>query len=202
MTAHDSVGNAIGLERQLEDLARDDPFAYMFAALLAQIEQTAEDAGWDLPPQLLAVERTMLSQEDQAELGADGGIVVTRPLPTPIAELDGEEIAEYLHTIAGRITATPSDVLRNIFGYILIHEGWAITATGEDDPSPTTSPDRIEVRFALGVDATGTAYQVTRLRGVAGPTLVHDGDGQHAVRGSIVEGLRELTLASVAVPGA
>lgn len=159
----------------------DSPF--LLTALL-ELEQSANDAGWDRPARLYALTAERVSDTELAV----GGV-----------EFPGFGIAVHMsnHSHSAVLAVTealrryPDEVrqdLSGLFGVVLVDEAW-IVQHDVDQPMPVgplaEHPDRVEHRFALFVAGDESSRILMRRRGGEPEWAEGDWDGRltDAVRG-------------------
>lgn len=165
MTDHD-LWSSHSLDSQLDLLAEQDIMGRAFVEMLRRVERKVDHGGWDQPHLLFSCHRQMI----------DGGVgIAIGQLPAPDNEmLRGDLFAEYVLTV-GDTLAEEEDVREHIFALVVVMESWMVVRPGGRKELAAfrrtygrgdlrQEADRIETRVVIGVDTSGTAYQLMRRR--------------------------------------
>lgn len=196
MSIHTQLSYEAAFERLTE---QGDPVAVAVLATLGVLEAELTEEGWDQQHRLYAMKRRMASLGGRTE----AILLEVSELRLFSALDDGPAVARELHRLAQTVRARPAVRRGELFGWVLVTEGWMVV--GPDDDSAVSQevmqaaydhrlserPDRIEVRVLQAVDRSGTLSQLTRERDGDLSVLITDG-GRFQVGGDIPAGLSEL----------
>lgn len=203
---HPSLG--ITPEQAIEYLTgKRDVMGMVIVHALKGMEQLAHQHGWDQPPRLFRLARNLAPSEVMPE-GWDGIALSANEIGIAVfAGCDGPEITRRLIGGANQL-ARFNEVFGGITtGFVLLNEAWMLL----NDPSISAEElrrvtkareihkhaKRVEIRFLLAVDNTGTAYQLSRRRDT--DELFVWADSLHddlQSEGGLVDGLRALMEAA------
>ncbi len=182
--------------------AGGDVMAAAVLSLLLEIIREYDGAGvWDLPPDLMTVDRVGYGTVPEG-MAVE---LMTQSVGYTFDGLNGLQIAWMLKKLAGGLRrnsklATRLVEGRDILGWVLVHEGWMVESKGDADGRALqrsaqarqlhTHPRRVEARIAMAVDRAGVRYEVIHRRGGETTSMVdRGGTDRLKLGGDLMDGL-------------
>ena len=169
-----------------------NPIEALVCAALRELDNLAEEHGWDAPASLWFAVREIVGERIDTKWMPRQQIRAPRNPGDP-STID--QVATIARTIKDRVAAGDMSRPEGFFAVALVTEGWV--GVGESTTTPSKRPDRVEARLIAAVDTAGINYHHMRVRNAQqGSIRIDRGEANGlAVGGTISDALHQIAEA-------